>query len=39
LREYADGCVPKDAWNSKVMISATPLVPLIRSADVNVVAS
>ena len=39
LREYADGCVPKDAWNSKLMVCATPLIPLICSADVNVVAS
>jgi hypothetical protein len=38
LREYANGCVPKDAWNSKLMVGAMPLLPLIRSAGVNVVA-
>jgi len=39
LHEYADGCVPNGAWNSKVMINDTPLIPLIRSTDVNVVAT
>lgn len=38
LDEYADGCVPERAWNSRVMVNGTPLVPLIRSADVSVVA-
>lgn len=38
LLEYADGCVPKSAWNSTVMVNGAPLSPLIRSADVNVIA-
>lgn len=38
LLEYADGCVPRTAWNSKIMISGTPLIPLIRSTEVNVAA-
>lgn len=39
LLEYADGSVPQNAWNSEIIINSTPLIPLIRSADVNVVAS
>ncbi len=38
LLTYADGTVPRDAWERKVMIGGVPLIPLIRSADVNVVA-
>lgn len=38
LLEYAKSTVPPDAWNDRLMISGVPLIPLIRSADVNVVA-
>ncbi len=39
LLEYADGCVPRTAWNSRVMINGTPLIPLIRSTEVNVITT
>jgi hypothetical protein len=39
LREYAKGRVPAKAWESRIMVSGTPMIPLIRSADVNVLAS
>lgn len=39
LLEYADRCVPRSAWNSEMTINGTPLIPLIRSADVNVIAT
>lgn len=39
LLEYADGCVPRTAWNSRFMVNGTPLIPLIRSAHVNAVAT
>ncbi len=39
LLEYADGCVPGTAWNSRIMVNGTPLIPLIRTADINVIAT
>jgi hypothetical protein len=39
LLEYADGCGTGIAWNSKIMVNGTPLIPLILCADVNVVAT
>lgn len=39
LHEYADGSMPRNVWNSRVTIGGTPLIPLIRSTDVNVLAS
>lgn len=39
LLEYADGCVRRTAWNSKIMINGTPLIPLIRSTEVNLAAT
>lgn len=38
LLEYAEGCVPRTAWNSRIMVNGTPLIPLIRSTEVNVAA-
>jgi hypothetical protein len=40
LHEYADTCVPQSAWTSgSILVDNTPLIPLIRSAAVNVVAT
>ena len=39
LHQYADSFVPRTAWNSKIMVNGTPLIPLIRSANVNVTAT
>jgi hypothetical protein len=40
LLRYAEGCVPRGAWISdSITISGTPLIPLIRSAHVNVTAT
>jgi len=39
LRKYANGCVPQNAWNSDKIVVGTRLIPLIRSANVNVIAS
>jgi len=39
LLKYANSCVPPNAWNSEILIDGTPLIPLIRSADVNVIAA
>jgi hypothetical protein len=37
LLAYADGTVPRTVWNSgSIQVNDTPLVPLIRSVDVNV---
>jgi len=37
LLAYADGVVPRTVWNStQISVSGTPVIPLIRSADVNV---
>ena len=37
LLAYADGTVPRQVWNSdSIKVNDTPLIPLIRSADVNV---
>jgi hypothetical protein len=39
LVEYAGGCVPPTAWNSRIMVNGTPLIPLIRPANVSVVVA
>ena len=40
LLTYADGTVPRRVWNSDPLsVNGTHLIPLIRSADVNVTAS
>lgn len=37
---YAEGTVPRSAWNSgQIQVNDTPVIPLIRSADVNVATS
>jgi hypothetical protein len=36
LLDYADGCVPAGAWGSRINVGGTPLIPIIRSARVNV---
>lgn len=36
LRNYARGCVPDNAWESPKIIAGVPLIPLIRSAEVNI---
>lgn len=37
LLAYAQGTVPRDVWNStRILVEGTPMIPLIRSADVNV---
>ncbi|HEU5402219.1 MAG TPA: hypothetical protein VFU86_12730 [Terriglobales bacterium] len=37
LLAYADGIVPRPVWNStQISVARTPVIPLIRSADVNV---
>ena len=36
LLSYAEGAVPQHAWNAKhIKVYDTPMIPLIRSADVN----
>lgn len=40
LLQYAQDCVSQNVWNTgPIMVNRTPLIPLIRSANVNVVAS
>ncbi len=39
LRKYAGSFVPQKAWNSRIDVYGVPLIPLIRSADVNVSAA
>jgi hypothetical protein len=40
LLRYVEGGVPRGVWISDpIMVSETPLIPLIRSADVNVTAT
>jgi hypothetical protein len=37
LLAYADGVVPRNVWNSaRISVNGTPVIPLVRSADVNV---
>ena len=37
LLRYADGCVPRNVWTTdSINVSGTSLIPIIRSADVNV---
>lgn len=36
LRKYAKGYIPDDAWESPKIIGGVPLIPLIRSAEVNI---
>ena len=37
LLAYAQGTVPRDVWNStRILVDGTPMIPLTRSADVNV---
>jgi hypothetical protein len=37
LLNHADGCVPRSAWGNRILVNGVPVVPLIRSADVNIV--
>lgn len=40
LLAYTDGVVPRTVWNStQISFSGTPMIPLIRSADVNIAIS
>lgn len=37
LLTYAEGTVPRSVWNSgEIQVNATPVIPLMRSVDVNV---
>jgi hypothetical protein len=37
LLAYADGTVPRSVWNSsQIQVNGIPVIPLIRSADVNI---